>query len=303
MNKSSEAFHIRYRNFLVGLFLAVPAAVLISVMFYEVATKLFEKSFDLHVCYAQSIPLKKNSEVLIRGIPVGHIKELTLDRSGTIQVAFDVKEKYRNLVRIDSKARLKQKSFLVGDWTIELTIGSTAKPIVRDNDTLQVEVTTPVENMLAKVEFLLGAVQQTVDTLNAGRGTLGRLLKDDSLYAMVLDLGDDVDEVAIGMETTLRNFDQALHSFETLGQGGKKMIDSAVILVDQFNGLMENVDSLVTNTHALPKNLEAVMAGLTRDIEQTEILLKALQRHWLLRRSVKKVKEEENSDSETSRRK
>jgi len=54
-----------------------------------------------------------------------------------------------------------------------------------------------------------------------------------------------------------------------------------------------DIDSLVAASDSIPDEIRESIELLNRDLRETEILLKASQKHWLIRREVEEVLEEE----------
>ncbi|MBD3346543.1 MAG: hypothetical protein GF401_15925, partial [Chitinivibrionales bacterium] len=83
--KSSEPFHIRYRNLFVGIFLIIPIIAIPILLFYTMSKLSFmEKWTELHVKYASTTGLNTSNDITINGIKVGHVKTMTLDDSGYV---------------------------------------------------------------------------------------------------------------------------------------------------------------------------------------------------------------------------
>ncbi|MBD3345439.1 MAG: MCE family protein, partial [Chitinivibrionales bacterium] len=251
-----------------------------------------EKWTELHVKYASTTGLNTSNDITINGIKVGHVKTMTLDDSGYVQVALKIKEKYMPLVKKDSKAKLKQKGFAVGDWEVALTMGSPGASPATAGDTLEAVLPLPLGKTITQITDMVGTIQTILTHVSEGKGSVGRILMEDSLYRQIHGITRQVTGIAAGANTTLSNFDSVIVSFSDLGKDGGMLIDSVVCMINQFEKFVVGLDTLVGNVQSVPKELSNTLNILERDLGETEIILKAIQKHWLLRKRVKKVLEE-----------
>ncbi len=288
--KTTEAFHIRFRNFFVGVFLLVPVVLIPVLLVFTLGkSQLTEQWTHLYAVYSMRTGLEKGSAVTIRGIKIGHVEGVGLERDGDVLVKFKVNEEYAPLIKKDSKAWLKQKNIAMGDWVIELTIGSDTSEMVLNGDTLQPEVPVNIEATVAQVTGMVEKLQELVEAVLEGKGTVGRLLLDDELYESLNSVTRGVASVTRNARMTMGNVDALLDTLTAAGSGSALLLDSALTTVKDFNALMANVDSLVSGFKPLPSDMRALLSTMHTDMRETEVILKALQDHWLLRRRVKKV--------------
>ena len=116
--KQTGTFVRRNRAFFVGLFIIIPAVAIPFLLFYSLLKADFLQGWCyLHVVYENSYGLTKGNQVTISGMPIGHVSEIELVREGVVGVLLKVRRQYQPLIRKDTRAQLKQKSFVVGDWS------------------------------------------------------------------------------------------------------------------------------------------------------------------------------------------
>src|SRR5512136_2877878 len=131
MNKSAdiarptgEAFHRKYRNAFVGMFILIVLVIVGILFLFTVFRDVLEKWDYLYVKYDTASGLAKNGAVTILGMKVGVIKDVSLSPSGRIDVKLKIRRMYMPYIHRDSRARLQQKNIAIGDWEIDLTRGS-----------------------------------------------------------------------------------------------------------------------------------------------------------------------------------
>lgn len=291
---SSEAFHIRHRNFFVGVFLLVPLIIIPSAVVYTFGkSELFTQWCMLHVRYDEGTGLQAGDEVTFRGIRVGNVRAVSLDPDGMVHVVFRIEQSYAPLVRKDSRALVRQKNLVVGDWQIELTGGSAIAPEVVSGDTLLPEFPLKVDAIVNQMIASLGMVQEVLTNINEGKGALGKLVTQDSLLIMAQSIGEDIRRLVRTTNRTVRNLDTTIVTYRSLGKNSSHLIDSLVIAADQFGTFLDEFMPLAKKIDTLPEEVQKTLTALQKDIRETEVILKAVQKHWFLRRQVRKVREEE----------
>jgi hypothetical protein len=147
-------------------------------------------------------------------------------------------------------------------------------------------------------------VQLIIKSVLEGKGTVGQLIMRDTLMQLVNGIARDVRTTMRGVNGSLHNVDSLLTTFNVLGKGGAGVVDSLNTVLVQVTTLLTNLSAVSSNvntmmlqgsTQQLPADVQKVLKTLDKDLDETQILLRALQEHWLLRGSVKKVK---NADAQ-----
>lgn len=297
-----EPFHYRHRSFFVGLFVLIPLVLIPAVLLYTLIKADFMQSkATLYANFGQG-GLKRGDVVKIQGEKVGDVRRVTLNRQGRVDVELAVQERYLDLIRGDSRAVLQQKNFFVGDWEIDITIGSEIAGPVGEGDTLQGGLKFDVALTLRQVTDMVGAVDSVMKSISQGEGLLGRLLAEDTLADVAVGFAYKLDRLVDEVNGVLRNANGMIDRLALMGDRGVETLDTlkgfaqgADTLVGELRRVSANLDALVGDLGSVPDDFGEVMVLLKREVVEMEVLLKALQRHWLFRRSVRKVREEEET--------
>ncbi len=163
------------------------------------------ESFQVRAAFPKIEGLMPGDPVRIQGIPAGRVVAVEPPTSpgAPVVLVLKVKETLHHLVRVDSIARIYQDGVL-GQKLIEIAPGtSESEPLVDGaaiatesganlND-LVVEATATlvkVESVVERAEQGLDDVGVIVAGLREGRGSLGRLLRDDEVYNALVSLTD-----------------------------------------------------------------------------------------------------------------
>jgi phospholipid/cholesterol/gamma-HCH transport system substrate-binding protein len=234
----------------VGIFFLVSLVILLVIFEFISDFSLFSKEYSLKAYFKSAGELQKDNFVRFSGVHVGKVTDIKIV-DGRIEVTFKVKE--GTPVKTDSVASIRLTS-PVGIGYINLTFGSPQTPFAPPGSVLPSEEPADLNEILSKVESTVSSMQsvlaenkdsisnvlRSLDTVlsqaASGRGTIGRLLKDDTLYNQAKDTLANLNELSTGINRgkgTLGKLvkDETLYNntretVANLGQLAKKMNNS-----------------------------------------------------------------------------
>ena len=292
-----EPFVRRHRPIFVGLFVLVPVIAIPALLFYTaLKNDSFQQWCTLHVVYENSQGLKKGDQVSMSGIAIGHVREVDLIKQKEIHVDFDISARHKHLVRKDTKARLKQRGF-VGDWEIELTGGTQQVAEIEEGDTLKSEKTPSMDGMIElaagiidTATALLSDITAIVRGIENGEGTVGQVLKNDTLFrylnqisANTVGITSDVRTVMRDARGTVRNVDSLLLTLTGVGKDGAAFVDTLMSLINTVNKSIDEVGKILKNVKTVSDDAPELMDRLQHDLGDVELMLRSFQEGWLFK--------------------
>jgi phospholipid/cholesterol/gamma-HCH transport system substrate-binding protein len=265
-----KPFKFRYVNQLVGVFVLLVASMLIAaIVLTGRAQGWFEPTYELRAVFPEegTMGLRRGSEVRVLETPAGMVQDIMPREDGAMEVVISIRGRFYVYVRQDSTALVKKALGVAGDAFVEITRGY-GEPIAEDHPYIDImkdtEILDIAESLLAEVrattvpaieelQALLEGLNQLIDGLNAGQGAVGTLLKDER---MAREVEASVAEVNI----ILANVSEATAHLPRM--------------MERLAGELEDVPGLVYQTQAT--------------LQEVEVLLEGLQRHWLIRKYIDK---------------
>jgi phospholipid/cholesterol/gamma-HCH transport system substrate-binding protein len=194
----------------VGIFFFLGLVILLIIFEFITDIPLFTKEYSFKTYFKSVGELKEGNPVKLSGVEVGKISKIKLaDRR--IEVRLKVKK--GTPIKNDSLATIKLTS-LLGTSYINLTFGSPESPLAEPGSVLQSEEPADMSEILAKVESTvssiesvfsqnsekIGSILNSLDTVLGGaargEGTLGKLIKDDSLYNEARDTLANLNDIS-----------------------------------------------------------------------------------------------------------
>ena len=154
-------------------------------------------SFEATTNFTDVHGLRAGTRVHLQGVDVGEVTAVALpDVAGEpVQVRLRLVGSLRSRLGTDAKVKIAQDNPM-GDRLVRLLPGRPDAPRITDGTVLAAIESPDLFDGLAQVSAKATAVLARFDTilaeLDKGNGTLGKLLKDDSLYAELAGASRDI---------------------------------------------------------------------------------------------------------------
>jgi phospholipid/cholesterol/gamma-HCH transport system substrate-binding protein len=275
----------RYET-VVGLFVVVSlAALLVMVVIVAQQEGLFHEYVTYRTIFKNVSGLKSGSEVHLAGVTVGNVLTTAINPEGNIVVTFQVQKKYSDRVRDDSRSTIGFMG-LLGDKSLDLTAGSLSKAAIPPNGLVTAVEPLDITQLLARAapsleelqkvitnlvsltddlaepgsdtRKILAEVRDIVSKINAGKGSLGKLVNDPGLY------GDTAEAMA-----QVRKFVDGLEKGK--GLVGTLLNDPA--FKDQAVKTMAELQATFANLNKTTADLQAAAARLPDMAKKLESFL------------------------------
>jgi phospholipid/cholesterol/gamma-HCH transport system substrate-binding protein len=180
----------------VGVFTLVGLLLLAIAIFYVTGAGSLGAKYHL-VTYLPDVDgLVVGAPVSVDGVPVGNVETIKiappapgqpLEKNRSIEVVMRVRRSFQDDIRTDSQASLVTEG-LLGDVYVNIARGSTGavlsdgQEVNGREEAAMKEIVQRSADVMANLSALSQQVGDMVSDLKAGRGTLGALLEDKTLY-------------------------------------------------------------------------------------------------------------------------
>ncbi len=192
---------VTWRQVRVGGVISL-ALVLLAVSIFLVGETgaVFGERYQLTALMPSANGLIEGASVRVAGQDVGKVARIEFvapeDRRSpdqVLKVTLAIDRRVRDQIRSDSEARLRTQG-LLGDKMVDISPGSPDARVLEEGDTLITAVAIDYEQMIGSAAELVEDVGSMVrnlriiaDSLLAGEGAAGKLLKDSALYVELLN--------------------------------------------------------------------------------------------------------------------
>jgi phospholipid/cholesterol/gamma-HCH transport system substrate-binding protein len=299
----------------LGLFFAL--VIVAGFVLFEMVggAALFSKGMPVRARFTSISDLKPGDPVKLAGVKVGRVTDIRI-AGGKVEVVMSLDTPGE--VKTDSRASVKFTG-LMGQNYVALSFGSEAAPTVAADTLLETRDQPDLASVMAKLESaadglqnmgksfsgeefskllgpmtdllkdnqpriaaILGNLQNVTTTLAEGKGTLGRLMNEDTLYTTALstvtNLSGTTEDLKVMLADTRRMVDAMNRGEGTMGKllkDEKLYAETATAMVNlreilqKINQGQGSVGKLV-NDEAFLKNLKITLQKVEKATEGLE---------------------------------
>jgi len=282
----------------VGLFVFIALAVLV-LLILNASGELnpFKSHLHLRARFTDANGLREGSEVRLAGVKIGkvdHLRLLSPSEVGTgpnpqkIEVFLTIDGKIDGIpatdrIRTDSTAQQASPSILGSEMIVNITPGTALGQPVTDNFLLpstagstMSDLATRGTELAEKLSKLSDQLNEIVKNVRDGKGTVGRLFNDESLYnnlnATIRDAEDLAQQIKSGKgsagkfiydEKLYNNANDVAANLKQLsedlragrGTAGKffasdELYNKINRMADRMNHSMDNIDQIIAGVNA-----------------------------------------------------
>jgi phospholipid/cholesterol/gamma-HCH transport system substrate-binding protein len=203
----------------------------------------FSRRYTLKAYTSEAGGLREGAQVRLAGVAVGNLKRIQIspypERARAVELVMSVARTYQDQIRADSKASIETVG-LLGESYVNLTRGSPGQEVIPDGGVLksseEADIKRVVQNandVIINLRVLSAKLNDITGQIQSGKGSVGKLVYDQTLYNRLSKTTDTLDRVVTRVE-------------QGGGTLGKLMADetlykTTVATVDRLNKVLDDV--------------------------------------------------------------
>lgn len=224
----------------VGLLVLVSLTIFAVLIFFMTGESFFATKYTLRIYMDNAGGLKKGDPVRLAGIDVGNVDQIRVsgsqDPQRAVEVLVRVLRRYQGEIRGDSEVTLESEG-LLGQRFLDITRGSPKLPSLTAGAEVKFksrpdlgDVVASSATVMTNLNRMITSASRTMEQVESGKGTIGKLIYDESLYARA--------------DATVREA-QKLVGNAASGQGslGKLLVSDEIY--DRVNSSVGKIDQIV----------------------------------------------------------
>ena len=312
--------NIKFNKFerVAGLFvlLAIVGSI-VTALSVAIKQGWFENKFKYQTVFESAEGIHSGTTVQMAGLRAGSVEDIELLGDNKIKVTFYVIGKFQNRIRSDSKALLV-RPFIIGDRVLEVTVGSDDGTLIAENATIPSEETLDLMTLMSGKK--LGNSLENLSGMLENVQYLMETFLDKNRTQSMVRIFDQLDPF-LGNMNTMSTEVTKLSKQLTYDQNLKKTLAQTVILTREVNNILpelnrqnpelaKNLAELTSSLSQMTKDFKTV-TGMLKDygpeiptvarraleaLDEATVLMKAMQKNFFLKSSVREVQEEENKE-------
>jgi phospholipid/cholesterol/gamma-HCH transport system substrate-binding protein len=198
----------------VGFFVLVGTLILAVGILFVTGGQFLGPKYRLRTYLPEVEGLNLGAPVRLDGVEVGNVDAIRVnvpkpgevpERRRSIELVLRIDKHYQDMIRKDSTASLITEG-LLGNRYVTIHRGFTGT-VLKDNDEVPGHEERAIKNIVERgadltenLNALSEQVRDIVDGINRGRGTLGKLLVDETAYNRLNSTLGRVDEMAASVQ-------------------------------------------------------------------------------------------------------
>ena len=231
----------------LGIFISLGIAVfIVAIYFIGEGQQLFRSTFRITGVFRDVAGLQAGNNVRLSGINVGTVENIVLVSDTSVRVEILIDESTRKFIKKDAVASIGSEG-LIGNKVLIINPGTGNKMIIENNDIIKTvqpinmdDIFISLKTTIDNSSNITGDLSRITSSIESGKGTMGKLLMDQSLA---------------------QNFDSSMVNLKQGSEGLKNLID------DAKSGFARNFDSTFINFKEGSVYLKQGSEGLKNLIE------------------------------------
>jgi len=239
----------------VGLFVVLGgAAMVVGVFLVGKEEGLFRESFRVTSYFTTIEGLRAGAAVRLAGVDIGIVDKITITpEKNKVRVDMKLRKKVQSFIRKDSFAAIEQEG-LVGSKYVALSVGTDIAGEAVDGDVLLSKepfrftaIIEDAQGMIANTRKATEEFTKILAAVNAGHGTMGKLITDEDVY-------NAMKRATAQADTSLRKTAEEFSNIPKFISG----------VSENLYGVTKNISKLISDVDSTVVNARDVLARLNQ---------------------------------------
>lgn len=180
---------ITWKNLKVGVAVTIALGLLfLTVIFSGQLSEFFAREVKIYALFEDVQGIKPGAPVRFSGVKIGTVTSIDFESARKISVTMTIRGDAVKYLKKDSRA-MPMSIGLLGDKYVDLSSGTREAPGLAPGDTIAGKPRVDIQDLVQesrqsfhKFTTLVGRLEETLEKIEAGKGTVARLLSDPAIY-------------------------------------------------------------------------------------------------------------------------
>ena len=195
----------------VGTMVIISLAILaMGIFFISGEVGFFSRRYTLKAYISKAGGLRQGAQVRLAGVAVGNIQEVQIspypERARAVEIVMGVARSYQDQIRADSTASIETVG-LLGESYVDIVRGSPGQEVIPDGGVLktseEADIKRVVQNandVIINLRVLSATLNDITGQIQSGKGSVGKLVYDQTLYNRLTKTTDQVERMVTRVE-------------------------------------------------------------------------------------------------------
>jgi phospholipid/cholesterol/gamma-HCH transport system substrate-binding protein len=311
---------IKFNKFerVAGLFIVVAiVGSLLTAISVAVKQGWFETKVYFAANFENADGIHPGTVVQMAGLRAGSVEEVELQGNNRIKVTFFVQKRFQERVKADSTVQLI-RPFIIGDRVLDITVGAEGSEKLAENSIINSEETMDLMTLMSgkKMGVYLSKVGQLMENMHevllafadpSRTRSLVRIFDKldplvtnlDSMSTEVIKLSRQVTHED-NIQKVLANVVTLTHELNTvlpeLNRRNPQLAQDLAVITRNLNTMTTDLKVIGPAFQAVGGELPQAAQRAVEALNEATVLIKAMEKNFFVRGSVKDVREDEAKD-------
>jgi phospholipid/cholesterol/gamma-HCH transport system substrate-binding protein len=227
----------------------------------------FWQRYKLKTRFENVAGLKSGSPVRVAGVEVGTVTGVDL-AGDKVDVSFEVNKEQRQRITDKSSAKLGSVS-LLGESAVDISPSTTGTPIPDGGYVVAAPPAMQLSDIAESASKNVAEITALVQDVRKGRGTVGKLMTDDTLYLELQRFATTADDLVKGVRSGRGSIGKLLND-QAAADALEASLRNVETITRQINagegslGKLLKDETLANSLNAATSNLQELTARLNR---------------------------------------
>ena len=281
---------VQWSQLKVGVLVLVALAALTALVFLMSGNTggFLAGKVTLRSYFENSAGLKVGAPVNLEGVTIGSVKSIRIvpERKLTpVEVTMRISKKFASALHTDSKTSLETIGVL-GDTVVDISSKLATGPEPKDGTELQTTETPNLSDVIKssqgtieQLNTILAKVDNLVDSLNSGKGSIGMLINDPTLYNRAISALNEIQSLVDQVSNGKGSIGKLLADDELYNRANDTVgkLQDVAKQIDSGNGTIGKLikdDTLYNNLRESTQNLNSLLKDINAGKGSIGILAK-----------------------------
>ena len=251
---------LKWSELKIGI-MAVAALLIAAALILALGGEggFFWQRYNLKVKFANATGVQRGSPVRVAGVTVGAVTDLQFLGSD-VDMVLEVREDMQERIRTTSRATIGSVS-LLGEGAVDISASTTGQPIPEGGYVPADPPPPQLADVTAQANKGIAEITLLMQDIRAGKGTVGKLMTDEQLYADLEQFIAAARDVTQGLTKGKGTLGQLLNNPESARQL-ENSLKNLTEITNKINAGQGSIGQLM-NDPTLARNLNEVTANFS----------------------------------------
>jgi phospholipid/cholesterol/gamma-HCH transport system substrate-binding protein len=206
---------------------------------------MFKENMTLNAYFKSSDGVRRGALVKLSGVEIGSVNLVTITLDNNVKIEIKVDKEYSQFLKKDSEASIQVEG-IMGDKFISISPGTPQSGLLEENDNINTvepfNIGTIVQQAQASIDNIASLTEELkiiFESVRAGKGTIGKLITDESMYY-------NLNSATSYVDTTLREAAAQLRDMSASYTG----------IITSIDNLVGGADSVITTVNTIMSRIK-----------------------------------------------